>query len=110
MTSAEETRIMTALDRHTEEANIRRDLLDKRLGKMADTMSDVKTHIAVVVTRCEACAKFIQGNGQPSAETRLTALETDNKTAAGKGFWAVVGLMSAIVAGLVVAAAQVCGH
>ena len=109
MTSAEETRIMTALDNYTQEAKARRDSLDKRLGKMSDTMSDVKTDVAVIKKGCEVCAKFIQGNGKPSAESRVTELETNNK-AAGKGFWAFVGLMSAIVAGLVVAAAQVCGH
>jgi len=89
----------------TGEAQAIHDRLDKQDEKLDKIMQAVTRQVAVCEptrTRMAAVCDTVYGNGQNGLKNRVTALETVREIR-GKGFWALVALVSSIVSGAVLA-------
>ena len=82
--------------------------LHERLDDIAGDLAEVKTSTGIIAARCQVCQPIVMGNGGRSIDVRVARLETIRQIS-GKGFWALVALISTIVAGVVVAAVAVIG-
>ena len=79
--------------------------LDKQDEKLDRIVEAVTTQVAICAptrAKLSAVCETVHGNGREGHEGRLARLETVREIG-GKGFWAMVALMSAIISGVVLA-------
>ena len=81
------------------------DRLDRQDEKLDQIVQAVTRQVAVCEptrTRVAAVCDTVYGNGQDGLKSRVKTLETVREIK-GKGFWALVALVSTIIAGAILA-------
>jgi hypothetical protein len=75
--------------------------IHERLNAIADDVGQIKADVRAMRAVCGICQPIIfGGNGRDSIDKRVTRLETIGRLRS-KGFWVLIGCISAVVAGCV---------
>jgi len=93
------------LDRQDKKLDREDEKLDRQDVKLDKIMQGVTRQVAVCEptrTRVAAVCDTVYGNGRDGLKGRVTRLETVREIG-GKGFWALVALVSTILAGAILA-------
>jgi len=83
--------------------------IDERFNEQAEVLGDIKTSVSVMEATCGICRPIVLGDGTPGTAIngRVSLLE-DRRIERRKGFWAMIALVSAVVAGVVTTIVAVC--
>ena len=83
--------------------------IDERFDGIADLLAEIKTSVKVLEATCQICRPIVLGDGSPgTAINGRVGLLEDRRIERRKGFWAMIALVSAVVAGVVTTIVAVC--
>jgi hypothetical protein len=76
--------------------------LASRVDEMVMSVNQLETTVKAHLAKCEVCHPIVFGNGRPSVDTRVTALETTERMHGGQSRKQVVYMAAGIgaVAGI----------